>query len=51
VRLAAWTLALDRALQARGVTATDSRTPPGWRFTPVGSDGTAVDITHCPIAA
>ncbi len=26
VRLAAWTLALDRALQARGVTAADSRT-------------------------
>jgi L-2-amino-thiazoline-4-carboxylic acid hydrolase-like protein len=95
VRLAAWTLALDRALQAHGVTAADSRTltadvawaayrpfvaasasparllvrhpparlralarsqqrfpfnPPGWRFSPVGSDGSAVDITHCPIA-
>jgi L-2-amino-thiazoline-4-carboxylic acid hydrolase len=95
VRLAAWTLALDRALQAHGVTAADSRTltadvawaayrpfvaasaiparllvrqgparlralarsqqrfpfnPPGWRFTPAGSDGSAVDITHCPIA-
>jgi L-2-amino-thiazoline-4-carboxylic acid hydrolase len=96
VRLAAWTLALDRALQARGVTAADSRTltadvawaayrpfaaasalrarllvrnprarlralarsgqrfpfnPPGWRFNPVGGDGSAVDITYCPIAA
>jgi hypothetical protein len=96
VRLAVWTLALDRALQARGVTATDSRTltadvawaayrpfvaastlparllvrspqarlralarsqqrfpfnPPGWRFTPAGGDRSAVDITHCPIAA
>jgi hypothetical protein len=95
VRLAAWTLALDRALQARGVTAADSRTlsadaawaayrpfvaastlparlllrnpparlralarsqqrfpfnPPGWRFTPAVGDGSAVDITHCPIA-
>jgi hypothetical protein len=95
VRLAAWTLALDRALQARGVTATDARTltadvawaayrpfvaasaiparwfmrdsrarlralarpqqrfpfnPPGWRFSPAGSDGSAMDITHCPIA-
>jgi hypothetical protein len=96
VRLAAWTLALDRALQAHGVTATDSRTltadvawaayrpfvaastlparllvrnpearlralarsqqrfpfnPPGWRFTPAGGDGSAVDIAYCPIAA
>ena len=96
VRLAAWTLALDRALQADGVSAADSRTltadvawaayrpfvaasalparllvrdprarlralarsqqrfpfnPPGWRFTPAGGDGSAVDITHCPIAA
>ena len=96
VRLAAWTLALDRALQARGLTAADSRTltadvawaayrpfvaasalpallfvreprarlralarsgqrfpfnQPGWRFNPVGSDGSAVDITRCPIAA
>jgi hypothetical protein len=96
MRLAAWTLALDRALRAHGVTAADSRTltadvawaayrpfvaasaiparllvrnprarlralarsqqrfpfnPPGWRFTMVGGDGSAVDITHCPIAA
>jgi hypothetical protein len=96
VRLAAWTLALDRALQAHGVSAADSRTltadaawaayrpfvaasaiparmlvrnprarlralarsqqrfpfnAPGWRFSQVGSDGSAVDITHCPIAA
>jgi len=95
VRLAAWTLALDRALQANGVTAADSRTltadvawaayrpfvaasaiparllvrnpqarlralarsqqrfpfnPPGWRFSPPGSDRSAVDITRCPIA-
>ena len=96
VRLAVWTLALDRALQARGVTAADSRTltadvawaayrpfvaasalparlfvreprarlralarsgqrfpfnPPGWEFNPVVGDGSAVDITYCPIAA
>jgi hypothetical protein len=95
VRLAAWTLALDRALQAYGVTAADSRTltadvawaayrpfvaasaiparlfvrnprarlralarsqqrfpfnPPGWRFSPAGGDGSAVDVTRCPIA-
>lgn len=25
--------------------------PPGWRFTPAVGDGSAVDITHCPIAA
>lgn len=95
VRLAAWTLALYRALQAHGVSAADSRTltadvawaayrplmaasalparllvrdprarlralarsqqrfpfnPPGWRFTPAGGGGSAVDVTHCPIA-
>jgi L-2-amino-thiazoline-4-carboxylic acid hydrolase len=95
VRLAAWTLALDRALQAHGVSPADARTltadvawaayrpfvaasalparllvrdpqarlralarsqqrfpfnSPGWRFTPAGGGGTAVDITHCPIA-
>ena len=25
--------------------------PPGWRFNRAGGDGSAVDITHCPIAA
>lgn len=96
VRLAAWTLALDRALQAHGTPAADAhaltsdvawaayrpavmvksfparvlirdrrarlaahlraqqRFPfnaPGWHGEPVGTDGLAIDMTRCPIAA